>query len=375
MRQLPLILAVAALLSLVPLYSCAQSNDARLVEWDRTLQELRREHRLPGLAAAVVMNHKPAWSKGYGFADADAEVAVTPDTPFWIASVTKTFIGLLFLQLEAEGKISLDDRIADVPDWADFCGWFSTSGIIFGRDMHCDAPITIRNILNHTSNGEPGTHFFYNPIMYSRLSRYIEHKYGHSVDEVEGRHNTMAQLVESHILAPAGMTRTMASQWQREKALVFFDMASGFGVDESGDIIKRPRPERELAGGAGVVSTADDLARYDVALDTHVLGDKALMTKLFTPARAKDGKTLPYAFGWYVQEYRGERLLWHSGWDEEAGYSAIYLKIPDRRLTMILLANGEGLRWENPLDGAAVERSPFAAAFLDLFVFGASGRK
>jgi CubicO group peptidase (beta-lactamase class C family) len=364
-----------ALAALVPLVAHAQPADPRLAEWDRTLQTMRRDHKLLGLAAAVVIDREPAWSKGYGFADADAEVAVTSDTPFWIASVTKTFIGLLFLQLEAEGKISLDDRIADVPDWADFCAWFSTSGIVFGKDMRCDAPITIRTILNHTSNGEPGTHFLYNPIMYSRLSRYIEHRFGGSVDDVEGRHNTLAQLVESHILAPAGMTRTMASQWQRDKALVFFDMASGFGVDESGDIIRRPRPERELAGGAGIVSTADDLARYDVALDTNVLGDEALMATLFTPARAKDGTTLPYAFGWYVQEYRGERLVWHSGWDEEAGYSALYLKIPRRGLTMILLANGEGLWWENPLDGAAVEHSPFAEAFMDLFVFADKGNR
>lgn len=354
---------------LAPSIARAQSADPRLAVWDRELQELRREHNLPGLAAAVVIDHQPTWSKGYGYADADAEVAVTPDTPFWIASVTKTFIGLLFLQLEAEGKISLDDRIADVPDWADFCAWFSTSGIIFGRDIRCDAPITIRSILNHTSNGEPGTRFFYNPFLYSRLSRYIEFKFGGSVDDVEGRQNRMAQFVESHILAPVGMTRTMSSQWQREKALVFFDMASGFGVDESGDLIKRSRPERELAGGAGIVATVDDLAKYDIALDTNVLGDKALMAKLFRPAKAKDGKTLPYAFGWYVQEYRGERLLWHSGWDDEAGYSALYLKIPNRGLTMILLANGEGLRWENPLDGAAVERSPFAGAFMKLFVF------
>src|SRR5688572_24494897 len=130
----------------------AQTTDPRLDAWDQRLGVLRRDYKLPGLAAAVVIDHAPAWSKGYGFADADAEVPITPDTPFWIASVTKTFIGLLFLQLEADGTISLDDRIADVPDWADFCAWFSGSGIIFGRDMRCDAPITIRHILNHTSN-------------------------------------------------------------------------------------------------------------------------------------------------------------------------------------------------------------------------------
>ncbi len=66
----------------------------------------------------------------------------------------------------------------------------------------------------------------------------------------------------------------------------------------------------------------------------------------------------------------GRRSNWHSGWDEEAGFSALYLKVPERDLTLVLLANGEGLRVGSPLNEAAVERSPFARAFLDQFVFG-----
>lgn len=366
---------VTALIALLPALGDAQSDSAQFAAWDRQLQQLRREHKLPGLAAAIVKGKQLVWSKGYGYADGDAEVPVTPDTPFWIASVTKTFLGLLFLQLEAERKISLDDRIAAVPDWKDFCDWFTTSGIVFGRNVRCDAPITIRTILNHTSNGAPGTSFFYNPMLYSRLSRYMEHKFGGSVDDVEGRHNRMAQLVESHILAPAGMWRTMASQWQREKALVYFDMARGFGVDSAGRLIKRPTPDRELSGGAGIVSTVEDLARYVIALESGVLGSSALVQKLFAPATSPNGTVLPYAFGWYVQRHRGEMLQWHSGWDHEAGYSALLLRVPERKVALILLANGEGLWWNNPLDRAAVEKSPFAAAFLQAFVFAVAQRE
>lgn len=352
----------------------ASAPDPEIQAFAAELDSLRTAHHIPGLAVAVVRNQQPVLLKGYGMAYLDDEVPVTPDTPFWIASVTKTFLGILFLQLEADGEISLGDRINDVPEWDEFCAWLTQSGIIFGKDLRCDAPITIRNILHHSVNGEPGTRFFYNPFMYSRLSRYIEHAYGHSVRDVEGRQNTLAQLVQERILAPAGMERTMSSQWQREKALVFFDMAQGYGIEDE-HYIRRPRPERELAGGAGIVSTVEDLARYDAALDAGALAPKAVMEKLFTPAAAPDGTTLPYAFGWYVQEYRGERLVWHSGWDEEAGFSALYLKVPERNLTLILLANGEGLRWGNPLDGAEVEKSAFARAFLDSFVFGSNGQK
>ena len=375
MKPIAMLLGLLLLGSVLPARAEPAPFEKSLPAFEARLEALRREHRLPGLAVAIVKDRKLAWAKGYGFADADREVPVTPDTPFWIASVTKTFLGLLFLQLEADGKISLDDRINDVPKWNDLCEWLSGSGLPFGKDLRCTAPITIRNILNHTANGQPGTRFLYNPVLYSRLSRYIEHKHGRSVDEVEGRHNTMAQLVEARILGPAGMRRTMASQWQREKALVYFDEAEGFGIGADGDLVKRRRPDRHLAGGAGIVSTVEDLARYDIALDTGALASKAVMEKLFTPAKAPDGTVLPYAFGWYVQDYRGEKLYWHSGWDPDAGFSALYLKVPARSLSLILLANGEGIWWDNPPGKAEVEKAPFAQAFLETFVFGDSPKK
>ncbi len=321
----------------------------------------------------MVKDQKTLWANGFGsshFDTGDGAVfkAVTPDTPFWIASVTKTFLGLLFLQLEEQGKINLDDRINQMPRWDSFCSWLAGSDIVFGRDLRCDASITLRNVLNHTVNGEPGTGFMYNPLMYSRLSRYIEYVYGNPISAAEGRHNTMAQLVQEHILGPAGMDRTMSSMWQRDKALVYFDMAQGFEYDD-GQYIRQRHIERHLAGGAGIVSTVNDLAKYDIALDSGTLASDTVMSKLFMPAAAPDGTVLPYAFGWYVQEYRGEKLIWHGGWDEKAGFSALYLKVPERELTLILLANSEGVWFGNPLDKAEVERSAFARAFLDHFVF------
>ena len=359
----------ACIVILLLLSSGATADDfkKKTDAFDQQLFQFRQSSRISGLAAGIVKDGKPAWTGFYGFADIDQTIQVNVDTPYWIASVTKTFIALLFLKLEEEGKVNLKDRINDVPEWQDFCKWITTSGNVFGKDLHCDAPITIENILHHTSNGTPGTRFYYNPLMYSRLSRYLQVKFGKPVDEVEGRQNIMAQLVEEKILKPVGMQRTMSSLWQREKCDVFFDMAQGLGLKD-GKLVKRPLPDRELAGGAGIVSTIGDLARYDAALDSGTLASKTVMAKLFTPATAPDGSALPYAFGWYVEDYRGHRLYWHSGWDPDAGYSAIYLKVPDHRITLILLANGEGLSWNNPLDAAIIEQSPIARFFLDLFI-------
>ncbi len=341
----------------------------KLQAFDVELDSLRNEANLPGLSVAVVKDRELAWSKGYGYADADKAVPITPDTPFWIASVTKTFVGLAFLHLEAERQVDLGELAGDTPGFDRLCRWLANTKLPFGRDLQCDAPITIQHILHHQAQGEPGSAFFYNPIMYSRLSRYLEHKFGQGIDAVEGRHNQLAQTIDRTILSPAGMTRTMSSQWDRSKSMVFFDMAQGFGIGKQGEWIARRSPRRHIAGGAGVVSTALDLAKYDIAIDSGVIAPPAIKQKLFTPGRLNDGSLGPYAFGWYVQEYRKEKLIWHSGWDEETGFSALYLKIPYRNLTLILLANGEDLWWGNPLDQATVEDSPFARAFLERFVF------
>ena len=163
----------------------------------------------------------------------------------------------------------------------------------------------------------------------------------------------------------------MSSQWQKEKASVYFDMAEGYKYSNESFARLIP-PERHLAGGAGIVSTVNDLAKYDIALDSGLLASNEVIEKLFSPAINKDGTKLPYAFGWYVQKYKGEDLIWHAGWDEEAGFSALYLKVPKRKLTMILLANSEGMWWGNPLDEASVENSLFAQIFMKYFVFGDS---
>lgn len=374
MRRLSVLLAPLACLATAASAQTPQAprapqpvRAADLKAFDAELARLRTEHRIPGLSAAIVQDGKVVWAKGYG--EADDGVPATPDTPYWIASVTKPFVALLFLQLAADGTVNLQDRINDIPGWMPLCTWLAGSRLPFGRDLRCRTPITIDQILHHTANGTPGTRFLYNPILYSRLSRYIEWKTGHPVSDAEGRHNEMARLMEQRILGPARMRRTMASQWQREKMDVFFDMAQGFGVTTDGERIRRPRPERHLPGGAGVVSTVLDLAAFDIALDRGTFGSPELIRRLFTPARAPDGRTLPYAYGWYIQPYRGETLQWHAGWDDEAGYTALFLRVPSRRLALILLANGEGLWWDSPLDSATVERSAFARPFLERFVF------
>lgn len=90
-------------LTLTLVTASLHGQTADFAAFDTRLQELMKEHKLPGLAASIVKDHRLAWAKGYGFADQDRETAGTPDTPFWIASVTGS---------RATSSTSLDTRCA-----------------------------------------------------------------------------------------------------------------------------------------------------------------------------------------------------------------------------------------------------------------------
>ncbi|MCY3831856.1 MAG: serine hydrolase, partial [Chloroflexi bacterium] len=92
----------------------------------------------PGLALGIVYDGELLWGQGYGDADVEAKTKVTLDTRFRIASISKTFTAVAILQLRDAGELSLDDPVARYLDW-------------FDLQFEGAPPITIRNLLTHTS--------------------------------------------------------------------------------------------------------------------------------------------------------------------------------------------------------------------------------
>lgn len=160
----------------------------------------------------------------------------------------------------------------------------------------------------------------------------------------------------------------MSSMWDDSKLRVYFDLSDGFKIDEKGYKNKARRPDKHIAGGAGVVSTVNDLIKYDIAIRNGKITNEAVEKALLSPANFNDGSESPYGFGWYFQAYKGEKLMWHSGWDPDAGFSALMLRLPERNMSFIVLANSEGVWWENPLDQAKIEGSDFVQAFFDAYL-------
>lgn len=176
-------------------------------------------------------------------------------------------------------------------------------------------------------------------------------------------------LVDRYVFLPADMRQS--ARIHRELPLregLAERLAPPYRVDSFGTIQRAPAPPPQGDGAAGgVITTVLDLAKFDAALDQGVLLSAESRATMMAPTRSSNGEALPYGLGWYVQEYQGRTLVWHSGWWEDA-YSALYLKIPELELTFILLANAEGVWWDNPLDEAAVQGSQFAQAFFSAFV-------
>jgi len=340
------------------------SRDAAAAEALATrVESLRRARHIPGLAMAVLHDTTVVLARGFGLADVERGMAVTPETPFNIASVSKPVAAVVALRLAQDGVLDLDRPLRRYRGFAEFCDAVRGEGGIFFRDFACqDDRLALRHLLSMTANGEPGTRFWYNPPAYSWASR--------PMAEVAGR--PFSTLVDSLIFRPAGMAHSArihrALPLRPELAAV---LATPYHADSAGRPVRSdpPAPQGDGAAG-GVIASAMDLARFDIALTDGRLLAPEWRARLWTATRTPAGVALPYGLGWFLGHDGERRLAWHTGvWENQ--YSALYLKVlgdtPAERYTLVLLANGDGLRWESRLDEAAIERSPFATAFLQAF--------
>ncbi len=121
-----------------------------------------------------------------------------------------------------------------------------------------------------------------------------------------------------------------------------------------------------LNAGSGMISTALDLAKFGVAMDRDLIISKESKEAMFSPTISNSGQPLPYGMGWFVQEHRGFKIVWHYGNAPDA-YSSLMLKVLEEEVTLILLANSDGASASLKLGEGNVLKSPFAAMFFNLF--------
>lgn len=358
-----------AILLLTGSPSPAATLEDKLVEFRGFLKEYRHENSIPAFSVALVKDGKVVLSENIGWQDHDAEERTTARTSYLVASITKTFTAATLLAMEADGHIDLDDDFTTLSDWEERCDELTGSGVIFGggtlddgtvvEPPRCEGPISLRHVLQHRVQGEPGSMFLYNPIVFGRLSNWVE----------ENTDRTWREWMYEYVIGPAELDFVAAGWRDPGKGIALTNLAPPFrhAPEQDDDITPSVLPNPELNASSGIIASALDLADYSVALDQGKILPTALVERMWTPPLGIDGKPAPYAYGWYVQEWQGHRLVWHGGWWPDA-YAGLLLKAPEDGWALIALGNTDAIHWGNALHKAEVENSALAAKFLNLFV-------
>src|SRR5262249_47906648 len=181
---------------------------------------------------------------------------------------------------------------------------------------------------------------------------------------VWNKQNGTWKLVHSHESAMTGSPITAKHQQRFDN--IARTLAQPYQLDDKFNIVKGQYPT-SFSVSAGLMSSVLDMARYDVAIDQNRFLTKETQQLAFTPMVSTKGEKLPYGLGWFTQNYKGTRLIWHYGY--WTCNSSLILKVPDSNITFIPMANTDNLSRSTGLGAGDVTSSPVGLAFLKTFIF------
>jgi CubicO group peptidase (beta-lactamase class C family) len=308
--------------------------DGIFAEWDRWDS--------PGAAVVVVKDGEVFYQRGYGSAQLEYSIPITPSTVFHVASVSKQFTCMAIELLARDGKLSWDDDVhrylPELPDYG--------------------TPITLRHLGNHTSgirdqwellmmggwrfddvitreqilrmvfrqrelNFAPGTEHLYSNSGYSLLAEIVARASG----------KPLREFADERIFRPLGMSRTRVHDDLEE---IVPGRAYSYAPRDGGGW-RNSVLSYSNDGATSVFTTVEDLARWLRNFETGEVGGKAAIESLTTRAVLDSGKTIDYALGLTNGTYRGTPAISHNGSD--AGFRSILIWLPEQRLGVAVLAN------------------------------------
>ncbi|MGI9064822.1 MAG: serine hydrolase [Pyrinomonadaceae bacterium] len=181
---------------------------------------------------------------------------------------------------------------------------------------------------------------------------------------VWNKHEGTWKLVHSH---QSAMNRAIVTEKHQQRFdTVVKTLAQPYALDRESKPTKISYPQG-FSTSAGLMSTVLDMAKYDIAIDQNKFLTKETQQLAFTPSVSTKGEALPYGLGWFTQNYKGTKLLWHYGY--WTGNSSFILKVPERNLTFIIMANSDNLSRPTDLGSGDALSSPVGMAFLKTFIF------
>ena len=319
--------------------------DSLFAAWDRPAS--------PGAAVAIIKDGAVVYTQGYGSAQLEYEIPITPSTVFHVASVSKQFTAFAVALLAHQGKLSLDDDIRthlpEVPD--------------FGRR------ITIRHLIHHTSglrdqwellamagwriddvittdhilamvrhqqdlNFDPGEQYLYSNTGYTLLAEIVE--------EVSGQ--SFREWTAANIFEPLGMTHT---HFHDDHQMIVKNRAYSYGTGGPTGFRKSVLSYANV-GATSLFTTVEDLARWLLNFEEKNLGGAEVIEQMHQRGRLNNGDTLTYAFALGIGEHRGMKTVGHSGGD--AGFRSYVVRFPEARFGVVVLSNlGTMAPWQKAL--------------------------
>src|SRR6266511_1927115 len=302
----------------------------------KVCEDVRNELAAPGLSVAVAMNDKLVWSSGFGLADIENDVPARGNTVYRIASISKTFAATAVVHVAYSGAVRLDDPIEKyVPSF--------------------HHPVTIRQILSHTSGirhykpGENNSTVRYNsladaiaifkddPLLFPPGTKTLYSSYAFNL--LAGVVETASSMplesfLNEHIFKPAGLAATQLEYAER----IVPHRARAY--ERTGDELHNaPYVDNSIKWlGGGMIASAEDLIRFNIALNAGKLVTPDSLRLMNTAAALNDGTPIEYSLGWELStDARGNHYVDKYG--SGTGVSTYLLRIPQKRFAVAILIN------------------------------------
>jgi CubicO group peptidase (beta-lactamase class C family) len=317
--------------------------------FERYVESLRQQVGIPGMSGVILQDGRSVWEAGFGYQDVESLIRATPDTPYPILDLTQTLASTLLLRQCVEHYyLEVSDRVIR---------WDPNFG---------DGSATVSQLLSHTS---PAGGFVYDPQRFAGLTGVIDQCGSRPyapllTEQIFDRLGMMSSVPGADLLHPDSPDRRYYGDRAFDRYLaVVKRQATPYRVDGRLQASRSSVPGGPYSAATGAISTVRDLASFDAALDADVLISAGTRAQAWEPLA-----TQPTGLGWFVQRYNGEQVVWHFGLARDA-YSSLILKVPSRKLTLILLANSDGLVGPPyTLPNGNVTSNLFASLFLKLFL-------